>query len=196
MRNERIRTLTEIALAVALAAVLNLPYLRIQLPFNIAGGTISLNMLPLFVIALRRGVLPGLVAGMLYGCVDALIDPYIVHPAQFLLDYPVAYGMVGLSGLASGLWRRSAQTEKRHLAVLVGAAVLGVAGRFAAHWLSGVIFFGSYAPKGQPVWLYSLIYQSTYLLPSLALTLAAALAVFPALERAVPVGRGGVGAAT
>lgn len=196
MRNERIRTLTEIALAVALAAVLNMPFLRIQLPFNLAGGTISLNMLPLFVIALRRGVLPGVLAGVLYGCVDALIDPFIVHPAQFLLDYPVAYGMVGLSGLASGLWRRTASDERRHVAVLVGASLLGVAGRFAAHWLSGVIFFGEYAPEGQPVWLYSLIYQSTYLLPSLALTLAAALVVFPALERAVPVGPRRIGAAT
>lgn len=191
MRNERIAILTEIALAVALAAVLNLPFLRVQLPFNFAGGTIALNMLPILVVALRRGLMPGIIAGALYGAVDAMIDPSIVHPVQFLLDYPVAYGMVGLAGLASPAWRRSADAAAAasRWAVLLGAMLLGVGGRFAAHWLSGVVFFGEYAPEGQPVWLYSLIYQSTYLLPSFALTLAAALLVFPALERAVPVRR-------
>jgi len=196
MRNERIAILTEIALAVALAAVLNLPFLRIQLPFNFAGGTIALNMLPLLVVALRRGLVPGLVAGALYGCIDAIVDPSVVHPVQFLLDYPVAYSLVGLAGLSSPLWRRrmaAGASDSSRWLVLVGAMFLGVGGRFAAHWLSGVVFFGVYAPEGQPVWLYSLIYQSTYLLPSFALTFAAALIVFPALERAVPVRRATIG---
>lgn len=186
MRNERVRVLTEIALAIALAAVLNLPFLRIQLPFNFAGGTISLNMLPIFVVALRRGVIAGVIAGALYGCIDAMLNPFIVHPIQFLLDYPVAYGLAGLAGLAGGVLRRTAQDSGRRRTALIAAATLGVTGRFAAHWLSGVVFFGDYAPEGQPVWFYSLIYQATYLLPSLALTLVAALLVYPALERAVP----------
>lgn len=186
MRNERVRVLTEIALAIALAAVLNLPFLRIQLPFNFAGGTISLNMLPIFVVALRRGVVAGVIAGALYGCIDAMLNPFIVHPIQFLLDYPVAYGLAGLAGLAGGMLRRTAEDSRKRRTALIAAATLGVAGRFAAHWLSGVVFFGAYAPEGQPVWLYSLIYQATYLLPSLALTLVAALLVYPALERAVP----------
>ena len=187
MRSERTLVLTEIALAIALAAVLNMPFLRIQLPFNLAGGTISLNMLPIFVVALRRGLVPGLIAGALYGGVDAMLNPFIVHPIQFLLDYPVAYGLVGLAGLATGAWRKVAADPTKRWGALFGGLSIGVAARFAAHWLSGIVFFGSYAPESQPVWLYSLIYQSTYLLPSFALTMAAALVVFPALERAVPV---------
>lgn len=186
MTRQRTLVLTEIALAIALAAVLNLPVFRIQLPFNFAGGTVSLNMLPLLVVALRRGLGPGLVAAMLYGCLDALLDPYIVHPVQFLLDYPVAYGLVGFSGLVGGIWRHSAGPLRSNT-VLAGGIALGAIGRFAAHWLSGVVFFGEYAPEGQPVWLYSLVYQSTYLLPSFVLCAAAALIVLPALERAVPV---------
>ncbi|MRR11547.1 energy-coupled thiamine transporter ThiT [bacterium] len=186
MRRFDTRVVTEIGLAVALAAVLNLPFLRVRLPFNVAGGTIALNMLPLFVVALRRGLIPGLIAGALYGVIDAILDPFIVHPVQFVLDYPIAYGLTGLAGVASSYVKRVKITGGAHAAALVGALTLGVAGRFAAHWLSGVIYFGSYAPEGQPVWLYSLVYQSTYLLPSLALTAVAALAILPVLERAVP----------
>ena len=63
MRSERVKTIVEIALCVALAAVLNLPGLRIRLPINIAGGTVSLSMVPIFVLALRRGLIAGIVGG-------------------------------------------------------------------------------------------------------------------------------------
>lgn len=201
MKNERVRVVVEIALCIALAAVLNMPGLRFRLPLNIAGGTVSLNMLPIFLLALRRGVGPGLVAGALYGVVDVLVDPFVVHPAQFLLDYPVAYGLAGLSGLGSRSWRAhfgrgSIGTGE---AIAVSFIVFGAFARFSSHWLSGFIFFGEYAPKGQPVWLYSLVYNASYLVPSLVMSALATLAVLPVLERAVPsnpaVGHRGRGAA-
>lgn len=188
MRNERVRLIVEIALCVALAAVLNLPGLQIRLPINIAGGTVSLNMLPIFVLALRRGLGPGLVAGAIYGFVDLLIEPFVVHPVQLLLDYPIAYGLVGLAGLGAVAWHQRVAGGR----LVDGARValpfllLGGAGRFAAHWLSGMIFFGANAPEGQPVWLYSLVYNASYLIPSVVLAALATLAVLPALERAVP----------
>jgi len=190
MRNERVRLMVEIALCVALAAVLNLPGLRFRLPINIAGGTVSLNMLPIFVLALRRGVIPGMIAGAIYGCVDLLIDPFVVHPVQMLLDYPVSYALAGLAGLGSPVWHRSVARD--HMAqgeaLVLPFLALGAAGRLAAHWVSGVIFFSQNAPEGQPVWLYSLIYNASYVLPSLVLSAAATLAVLPVLERAVPSG--------
>lgn len=187
MRRIDTRVITEIGLAVALAAVLNLPFLRLRLPFNVAGGTIALNMLPLFVVALRRGVGPGVIAGVLYGGIDALIDPYIVHPVQFLLDYPVAYGLTGLAGLAAGFVRKVEGRGVLRWPVMLAGLLIGVIARFGSHWIAGIVFFGSYAPEGQPVWLYSLIYNAGYLLPSLALTAVGAFAVMPVLERAVPV---------
>lgn len=188
MKNERVRVIVEIALCVALAAVLNLPGLRIRLPFNIAGGTVSLNMLPIFVLALRRGLGPGMVAGALYGLVDVLVDPFVVHPAQFLLDYPVAYGLVGLSGLGSRVWSAHAARGRfgKGDSFVLPFLVLGAMARLAAHWLSGLIFFGANAPAGQPIWLYSLVYNASYLLPSLGFAALATLAVLPVLERAVP----------
>lgn len=185
MRSQRTRILVEIALSVALSAVLSM--LAVRLPINFAGGTISLSMVPILVLALRRGVLPGVIAGALFGFVDYLIEPFFVAPMQVLLDYPLAFGAVGLAGLGSALFRRAYATSPSRAALwAVPFIVLGGAGRFAAAWVSGVVFFGQNAPAGQPVWLYSLVYNLSYIVPSIAICIAVALVVLPAVEFAVP----------
>lgn len=186
MRSERTRIIVEIALTVALSAVLSL--LAVRLPINFAGGTISLSMVPILVLSLRRGVGPGIVAGVMFGAVDYLIEPYFVAPAQVFLDYAVAFGAVGLAGLGSGVYRRLARTSvvKASFAA-IPFMLLGGCARFAAAWLSGVVFFGQNAPAGTPVWLYSILYNLSYLVPSMALCIGAAVLILPALETAVPV---------
>lgn len=186
MRSQRTLLLVEVALTVALAAALN--FLALRLPINFAGGSISLSMVPIFVLALRRGVGAGLIAGFAFGCVDLVIEPYFLAPIQVLLDYGVAYAAVGLAGLGASVFRRTSERS-----VLAGVAVsvpfmlLGGVARFAAAWTSGVVFFGSNAPKGQPVWLYSIVYNSSYLIPSLIISITAAILILPVLQRAVPV---------
>ncbi len=185
MRSERIRLLVEIALTVALSAVLSL--VAVRLPINFAGGTVSLSMVPILVLALRRGVVPGVIAGVLFGCVDYMIEPFFVAPAQVLLDYPIAFGALGLAGLGSSLYRKTCERSRsRAVLAAVPFILLGGLGRFAAAWTSGVVFFGQNAPAGQPVWLYSLVYNLSYLVPSIALSIAVAAVVLPALELAVP----------
>ena len=185
MRSERTRLLVEIALTVALSAVLSM--LAVRLPINFAGGTISLSMVPILVLALRRGVYPGIIAGVLFGCADYFIEPFFVAPVQVLLDYPIAFGAVGLAGLGSGLYRRTSVTSPtRAVAWAIPFVVLAGAGRFAAAWTSGVVFFGQNAPAGQPVWLYSLVYNLSYIVPSVALCAVVAAVVLPAVELAVP----------
>ncbi len=189
MSHARIRTLVEIALAVALAAALN--WFGVRLPFNIAGGRIALDMLPIFVVALRRGLWPGLIAGVAWGFADLLFDPYIVHPAQLVLDYPLAFALCGLAGLGAGTVAAALRRGSTAVAagLVAGWSLVGSFGRFASHWLSGVIFFASSAPKGQPVGVYSAVYNLAYLAPSaIACAVLAALLV-PTLERAVPVER-------
>ncbi|NTW27921.1 MAG: energy-coupled thiamine transporter ThiT [Coriobacteriia bacterium] len=187
MRSERIRTLVEIALTVALCAVLNM--LRFRLPINIAGGEISLAMVPLFIIALRRGPAVGLVAGAIWGTVDLLVEPYIVFWAQVLLDYPIAFALVGLSGLWATTYKRLiALSPLKASALAVLAMLAGGVARFASHWVSGVLFFAAYAPADQPVWLYSVVYNLSYLAPSLIGSIIVAAVVLPVLERAVPTG--------
>jgi thiamine transporter ThiT len=96
MFQKSVRLLTEGALSIALSLLLW--YLRIgAMP---QGGSISLQMLPLFIFALRWGTLPGILVGLVYGVIHSLQDMYVVHWAQYLLDYPIAFGLIGLSGIA------------------------------------------------------------------------------------------------
>lgn len=184
MTASRTRILAEAGLSIAMAYVLG-RFMIFKLPF---GGSVSLDMLPILVLALRRGALPGILTGALYGVLNWTIDPVaVVHWAQFLLDYTVAYGLVGLAGLGSKAWRRAGSSPLTGLTVAGAFALAGMFARFGAHFVSGIVFFSAYAPAGQPVALYSLIYNATYMGPSAILCLIAALVVLPVLERAVPV---------
>ena len=154
----RIRKNAEIGVFVALAVVLGTLTRFVQLPF---GGSINLSLLPLIVLALRRGFQVGAISGALYGVVDFVLNPFFYHPAQVLLDYPIAFGCMGaFSGLGSRF------NISRHYYWAAGLAVgVGGFGRLFFHWLSGVLFFASYAPSGEPVWLYSLTYNGSYVIP-------------------------------
>jgi len=177
--SRRTRLVVEGGLVIALSVVLS--FLTIwQMP---QGGSISLAMLPVFVYALRRGLLAGLLAGSLYGVVDALLKPYVVHPIQFLLDYPVAFGALGLAGIFSTLWMREVRAgRKAHgvIVALVPGVLLAALGRYAAHVVSGVVYFGEYAGDS-PVLIYSLAYNSFVLVSA-----AACLVALPLLMRALP----------
>lgn len=185
MAAHRTRVLVEMALSIALAYVLA-RFAVFRLP---QGGTVSLDMLPLFVFALRRGLRPGLAAGAAYGLLDLTLDPYVVNWAQLLLDYPLAYTMIGAAGAFSPVWRHlvsSGRTNRAVWTVAVPAIVFGSLLRLYVHWLSGVIFFAQFAGD-QPVGIYSLVYNLTYIGPSLVLCAVAAVALLPTLEKAAPV---------
>ena len=119
------------------------------------GGSVSLaGMVPLLWFSLRRGLRAGLEVSAIYGLVNmALPGSFIVDPIQALLDYPMAFGALGLAGLF-------------HKYPLVGVAV-GITGRFLAHFASGVWFFAAYAPAGMSPMLYSAIYNGGYLIVEL-----------------------------
>jgi len=165
------RVLTEAALAVALSFVLGFIVL-FKMPF---GGSVSLEMIPLIILALRQGWRVGVVAGTAYGLLDLVIDPYVVHPLQLLLDYPLAFGALGLAGLFKPTVRGA----------VLGATV-AVFARFVCHFLSGVIFFASYAPEGWNPYLYSAAYNAAYLAPSLAIAIVVTVVLLKALQGAQP----------
>lgn len=196
MRSKRVAVLAEIALTIALCAVLKL--WRIQLPWNFAGGDISLAMLPILILALRRGVLPAAAAGAAFGVVDFFYEPYAAAPIQVLLDYPVAFALLAVAGFGAKQVGALSNTGRRMAAeaVAVPWMILGAASRFLAHFISGIVFFGSNAPAGQPVWIYSALYNLSYVVPSLVLSIVVALLVLPVLNAAVPVGTAGAGEAS
>ena len=165
------RVLTEAALAIALAFVFGL-LPAFKMPF---GGSVSLEMIPLILLALRQGPVVGTVAGLTYGLLDLVIDPFVVHPVQLLLDYPLAFGALGLAGFfRPTVW-----------GAILGSTV-AVLGRFACHFLSGIVFFSSYAWKGWSPAAYSAVYNAGYLVPSLLIALVVVGALLKALEGAQP----------
>ncbi|MDR5683955.1 MAG: energy-coupled thiamine transporter ThiT [Armatimonadota bacterium] len=169
MRNPRVRIIAEIGIAVALGAVLGLVKVY-KLP---QGGSITAaSMVPIFYVALRWGIGPGVLAGVLLGLVNYLIEPVFLHPLQFLLDYPVAFGALGLAGLL---------THRPALGVVVGGA-----GRLASHFLSGVVFFAQYAPEGMNPMVYSAIYNGSYMLPEIVISVFVTLLLLRSLPRPQP----------
>lgn len=147
------RTMVEIGVTAALAFVLSLLRLY-RMP---QGGSITLEMIPLFYLAFRTGTWPAVWAGTILGLLNLVSDAYVIHPVQLLLDYPVPFAVLGLAG-----------EFKSH--PIWGMTVAGAL-RLVVHVLAGVIFWGSYAPEGQNVWIYSIGYNATYLVPQLILSI-------------------------
>lgn len=133
------------------------------------GGSITpASMLPLMLFAYVYGVGPGMTVGAVYGVMQFMIEPYFLSVPQMLLDYPIAFAMVGLAGLFS-------KNENRALGLSLGV-VLGSLGRFVAAVLSGVVFFAEYAGDQNP-WVYSIGYNGAYMLPECIICVVLALAV-------------------
>jgi len=151
MSKKRLETkvFAEAIVLVALSAALNSIKLY-QLPY---GGSVTLaGMVPVLWLSLRRGPIIGTYAGIVLGLVVMVIDPYLYQPAQVLLDYPLAFGALGLAGFF----------RKRPL---IGVGV-GMLGRFVSHFVSGVVFFYMYAKDwGMDPATYSIAYNGSYLLP-------------------------------
>ncbi|MFQ6087847.1 MAG: energy-coupled thiamine transporter ThiT [Candidatus Methanofastidiosia archaeon] len=147
------RVIAEGGVMIALALVLS--YIRIyHLP---QGGSITAgSMVPILIFALRRERWVAIVVAILYGVVQFLQEPIVYHPVQVLLDYPIAFGALGLATLF----------KKQP----VLGVVVGIAGRFIAHLCAGAIFFAEYAPEGMSPWIYSAIYNGSYLLGELVVS--------------------------
>jgi energy-coupled thiamine transporter ThiT len=217
------KIIAEIVAFVALSTALS--YVKVfSLP---QGGSVTAgSMVPIIWLSLRRGPKIGLFACAAYGLVQLMVEPFIYHPVQVLLDYPIAFGALGLAGffqkgpvvrwrvsvtvdqlIASALsafsfalfcyeltlyalngalfflwlfsfsfllllWmgtankRREPEAKSKTTAALIGVTV-GIFGRFVAHVVSGVVFFGEYAPEGMSPIVYSAIYNGTYIVPEL-----------------------------
>jgi len=149
------RVLAEVVIFVALATALSF-IIIFQLP---EGGSITLaSMVPILWLALRRGPKIGLFTGAVYGLVQLAVMPQIYYLPQVLLDYPLAFGCLGLAGFFQKRW------------ALAGVTV-AITGRFIMHLISGALYFASFAPIGMNPWVYSALYNGSYLLPELGISL-------------------------
>lgn len=143
------RMLMYISMMLALTILLHQTRLY-QLP---QGGSITLGaMMPLMLVTYRYGAPVGMLAGFIFGMINIVLNPFILHPIQVLFDYPLPYMAAGLAAVF----------PKNFIA----STILVFAGKFLCHFISGVVFFASYAPEGISPIIYSLTLNASTIIPN------------------------------
>ena len=199
------KQLTESAMLIAIAVVLELVGKMVFPPMPFGGQLTLVSMLPMVLVSYRHGVKWGLISGFAYGLVQMALGAGTVtaafQPGYFgdgtmignallmcLMDYILAYTALGLGGCFRNRIRRPG------VSLMLGSLVaLGC--RYLAHLLSGYILFSGWAEwfftqEGFPAWgaalvgnlsanalgwVYSAVYNGMYMLPEMILTAVAAM---------------------
>ena len=161
------------AMAIALATVVAT---AIKLPSLPNGGSVTLfSMLLVTLVGYWYGPAIGIVAAIAFGILQFITGPYVVHPVQVIIDYPLAFGALGLSGFFS---------NKKN--GLLKGYLAGVIGRFFFASVSGLIFYTVYVDAFSEnmvaVWA-SLVYNMTYIVPEAVITVI--LISLPAVKNAL-----------
>ncbi len=171
MRQIKIRTMVECAILIALATVLS--FIKIwEMPF---GGSVTLlSMLPICYIGFAHGVKWGFGAAFVYSVIQMLTSNVFawgltptVLVVCILADYIIAFTALGVTGFFRGLG---------NVGVVVGTSLAMVI-RFVCHYISGVTIWASSAPEEMSPWLYSLVYNGTFMLPELIFTMVGVLVI-------------------
>lgn len=164
-----VKQLVFCAMSIALGTVLS--EIKI-IDFPWGGSATLLSMLVICLPGYFFGLGAGLLTGAAYGVLQLLINPYVLYPMQLVLDYLLAFGALGLSGLFAGARHG---LVKGYLAALMGRYVFVV--------LSGWIFFAAYAWEGWHPLPYSLVYNGIYIFAEGAITLV--LLFIPAVSKGI-----------
>lgn len=164
-----VKRLAFCAISIALGTVLS--YVKL---FHFPWGG-SITLLSMFVITLPGyfyGLGAGLITGVAYGALQLLIDPYVIFPIQLVVDYFLAFGALGLSGLFANAKNG-----------LIKGYITGVLGRYVFVVISGWIFFGEYAWEGWAALPYSLVYNGIYVFGEAVITII--VIMLPPVKKAI-----------
>jgi len=142
--------ITVIGISIALSTVLQFITI-LKLPQG--GSVTAASMVPIVLVALFYGPEVGFLTGFLFGIINFIISPYALHPVQVLFDYPLPFMAIGIVGYF----------RNRNIQGILIGVVLAMLARFTCHFISGVVFFASSAPEGTSVYLYSLLYNGSYM---------------------------------
>lgn len=146
------------AVAMALATVASMLKL-FEMPLG--GSVTPFSMLFIVLIGYWYGPKAGLMTGFAYGLLQFVLDPIFYSVPQMIVDYPLAFGALGVSGFFF---------QKKY-GLLIGY-IVGISARFVFAWLSGVLFFAAYAEgSGMSAPIYSLAYNGSYIFTEGILTL-------------------------
>lgn len=181
-KNTTVRKLVESALMIAVATVLSM--IKIDLPFG--GGVTIVSMLPLILISHRHGWKWGVLTAFVYSVAQLLLgldnvayaENFIMGVGIVMLDYIVAYTVIGLSGIFG----------KSRGAVAIGIAFTFTL-RFLCHLVTGAWIWGVWMPDqfmGMPMtnpWIYSALYNGWYMLLELVCTEIVAMLIYQPLKK-------------
>lgn len=164
-----VKDIVEIAIFVALAFIFDLPFLKVTIGQN--GGSISISMLPLFIIALRKGWFKGFIAaGIAYGLLTCLFDGYGIITYPF--DYLLGFGSISVAAFfRKFIFNDEYKVTGKGILFIVISVVVVCVLRTGAATLSGMILY-------KLNFVSSLIYNLTYLLPSFGIVLALLLILY------------------
>lgn len=170
MDQSKTRMIAEAGVAIAIAQVLSF----ITLFHMPQGGSIkAASLVPLMIFAYRWGGTRGIWAGVVYGVLHFLLGfKSSIHYLSIILDYLVAYGAIGVCGYF-----------KDNMTGLVSGSIVAIALRWFTSVTSGAVVFASYAPQGQNPWIYSMIYNASYMVPDGILNIIVLLFVYQGVKR-------------
>ncbi len=137
------------------------------------GGSVTLvSMLPLIIYAYIFGARKGILVGVIYGALQCLQSPQIYQPLQVVIDYPIAFGVLGLAGIVKNLG-----FLKTPLLKFIFGACLACILRYFCHVISGIFVFSSWAMEGYTAVTWGFVYN-LYLIAELALILVVGCGIF------------------
>lgn len=178
-KRNKTQILAECAVMVALATVLSM-FAVYKLP---NGGSITIaSMVPIVFISFRHDIKWGLLTGLVYSGIQMILGFYPPPTPTFLyfllvvlLDYVIAYTILGAACVFTKPFKN------RLIGVLVGTFAVTFI-RYICSFLSGILVWGSYAPEDMPVWLYSLGYNGSYMIPEIIISVIAMLALYRCID--------------
>jgi len=159
------------------AAATALSYVKLlELP---QGGSVCIGMLPIFLYCARWGCKESFLASFAYGLLQLIFDgAYAWGPTSMLLDYVLAYGVLGVACLF----------RKQKGGVYIGT-VVGCLCRFLVHFISGITIYRIYEPTelfnttfANP-YIYSAAYNGSYMVIDLVLCLVITALLYRPLSR-------------
>ncbi|MBM7704672.1 energy-coupled thiamine transporter ThiT [Metabacillus iocasae] len=169
MKRSNILFIVEVGMMSGLAYLLDLVASFLSLRLWPQGGSISIAMVPVFIMSFRWGLKGGMFTGFLLGLLQVTLGPaYVVHPIQAFLDYFVAFTVVGLAGVVyKQIQRLNIATQKKQLLsfIFLGAFIASLA-RYITHTIAGFVFFAEAGSTKTQALIFSAIYNGTYMLPA------------------------------
>lgn len=178
MSNTRKHIITICEAAICVALALALSYLKLDAWGS--GGSVDLVMVSLILLAVRRGTVWAVGAGLVFGTLKYFFAAgFAFNWQSIIFDYSVAYAVVGFAGLA-----RNAKINRFVLGSVIGGLL-----RFLIHFISGITIYAQWMPDEflnltmTNTWAYSALYNGTYMLPNIIIAVLITPVIGAALSK-------------